>query len=344
MPSTEHRYTYLAKGKYWRFRHPLTGDVALPIAKGVLVYDQPKQAAWLARYADLLATVERRQSVKPVSTRSFAWLIDKYEQSPEFNRLADETQRSYRTTLKLLRSELGEVQFALATKGMLKAVRDDHQDTPRKAHKIKQMLSSLYSWAEEAGYVAAGFNPAATIKRIKRKGGEREMVVWSDEEIDLFLATCPPHVRTPVLIALYTGQRREDVAKMEWTQYQGNIVRVRQSKTKAMLDIGCHSVLRKHLDSLPRVAATICTTAAGTPFSVHGLSQALRRVVTATPGMPQNRSMHGLRYAAGSRMQEAGCDLAEIVAVLGHETHRMGLKYASQRQRASAAMSKLERN
>jgi integrase len=342
VPSTEHRYTYLAKGKYWRFRHPLTGDVALPIAKGVLVYDQPKQAAWLARYAELLAAVERRQNVKPVSTKSFAWLIEQYRGSAEFAALADETQRSYNTTLNHLKVELGEVQFALATKAMLKAVRDDHQATARKAHKIKQMLSRLYSWAEEEGHVGEGFNPASSIKRLKRKGGDREIVVWSDEEIELFLKTCPAHVLTPVLIALYTGQRREDVAKMEWTQFQGNIVRVRQSKTTALLDIACHSLLRKHLDALPRTGAVICTTAAATPFSVHGLSQALRRAVTSTPAMPQNRSMHGLRYAAGSRMEEAGCSVAEIESVLGHQTFKMALKYASQRLRAKAALEKLE--
>jgi integrase len=342
VPGTEHRYTYLAKGRYWRFRHPLTGDVALPIAKGVLVFDQPKQAPWLARYAELLAAVERRQNVKPVSTKSFAWLIEQYRGSAEFAALADETQRSYNSTLNLLKVELGDVQFALATKAMLKAVRDDHQATTRKAHKIKQMLSRLYSWAEEEGYVAEGFNPASSIKRLKRKGGDREIVVWSDEEIALFLKTCPAHVLTPVMIALYTGQRREDVAKMEWTQFQDNIVRVRQSKTTALLDIACHSRLRKHLDRLPRAGALICTTAAGANFSVHGLSQALRRAVSLTPGMPQNRSMHGLRYAAGSRMEEAGCSVAEIESVLGHQTFKMALKYASQRLRAKAALVKLE--
>lgn len=342
MPATEYRYTYLAKGRYWRFRHKLTGDVALPNAKGVLVYDQPKQSAWLERYAELLGTVERRQSVKPVSTKSFAWLIDQFLASAEFAALADETQRSYRTTCKLLKVELGEVQFALATKAMLKAVRDDHQATARKAHKIKQMLSRLYSWAEEEGLVAEGYNPASTIKKIRRKGGEREIIVWSEEEIELFLKTCPPHVRTPVLIALFTGQRREDVAKMEWTQFQGNTIRVRQSKTTALLDIACHPDLRKHLDGLPRIGAVIANTAAGTPFSVHGLSQALRRAVLATPGMPQNRSMHGLRYAAGSRMEEAGCSVAEIESVLGHQTFKMALKYASQRLRAKAALAKME--
>ena len=113
---------------------------------------------------------------------------------------------------------------------MIKAVRDDYADTPRKAHKIKQMLSRLYTWAQEEELGPDGFNPAAGVKRLQTKGGTKEIVVWSDAEIELFLANCPEHVRTPVLIALYTGQRREDVVKTSWQQFQGNIIRVRQSR------------------------------------------------------------------------------------------------------------------
>jgi len=41
-------------------------------------------------------------------------------------------------------------------------------------------------------------------------------------------------------------------------------------------------------------------------------------------------------------MEEAGCGVAEIEAVLGHRTFRMALKYASQRLRAKAAIAKVE--
>ena len=342
MARTELRYTYIAKGRYWRFRHKVVGDVALPNDPVIHWSLQPQQAAFMARYAELLAAVERRERARPPAKSSFAWLIDQYRRSAEFGELADATQLDYGRTLDLLRDELGEFSFALATKTMLKAVRDDHKDTIRKAHKIKQMLSRLYSWADEAELVPAGFNPAATIKRLKRKGGDREIVVWSDAEVDGFLAGCPAHVRTPVLIALYTGQRREDVVRMVWTQFQGDVIRVRQSKTTALLDITCHSALKRHLDLLPRVGVVICTTDAGKAFTANGLSQALRRAVADTPGLPNNRSMHGLRYAAGSRMEEAGCTVAEIESVLGHQTFKMALKYASQRLRAKAAMAKME--
>jgi hypothetical protein len=58
-----------------------------------------------------------------------------------------------------VKTELGAQPFRYTTKAMLKAVRDDHAATPRKAHKLKQMVSRLYSWAEEESLVPDGFNP-----------------------------------------------------------------------------------------------------------------------------------------------------------------------------------------
>ncbi len=336
------RYTYRAKGEYWRFRHKLTGDVPLPHEKGLHWSKQPERAAFMERYAELLAIVEARGAKRPPSRSSFAWLVEQYRRSAEFGELADSTQLDYGRTLDLIKDELGEVRYAAASRAILKTVRDDYVKTIRKANKIKQMLSRLYSWADENGYVAEGFNPTKGMKKLKRKGGEREIVVWSDVEVEAFLNVAPAYIRTPVLLALYTGQRRKDVANMTWQQFQGDVIRVRQSKTTALLDIACHSVLRRHLDMLPRTAVVIATSADGRAFTEQGLSEALRREVAKVGELPANRSMHGLRYAAGSRMEEAGCTVAEIESVLGHQTFKMALKYASQRLRAKAAMAKME--
>jgi integrase len=68
---------------------------------------------------------------------------------------------------------------------MIKRVRDDHSATPRKAHKLRQMLSRLYSWANEEGLVD-GYNPAAKIKRLKVR--QKAITPWSEDEIARFLA------------------------------------------------------------------------------------------------------------------------------------------------------------
>ena len=332
MVRTDLPYTYLAKGRYWRFRHPLTGDCRLP--------GDPSSAEFHAKYAELMDRVERGKA--PLAQGSFHWLIARYKRSAEFRSLKDPTQLDYGRTLDLLDEQLGDQPFRLTTRKMIKAVRDDFADTPRKAHKIKQMVSRLYTWADENDLVPVGFNPAATIKRIKPKGGAREITVWSETEIAAYLAIAPQHAATPVLLALYTGQRREDIVRMTWQQFQGEIIRVRQSKTNELLDVGCHPVLRAHLSSLPRRAITICTNKAGLPYSdADAMAGVVRRTVVRAD-MPDDRSMHGLRYAAGSRLEEAGCTIGDIQSVLGHRTYQMAVKYSTQRKRSSAAISKLE--
>jgi integrase len=210
------------------------------------------------------------------------------------------------------------------------------------------MLSRLYSWAQESELVSEGFDPAAGLKRLKRRGGERETVPWSDQEIGWVLQAAPLHLQTPIMVALYTGQRREDVVAMTWQQLQGDWVRVRTSKTRQLIDMACHPALAKHLEQVKKrskvvsLTGTICASQAGVPYSVNGLSGQVRRLVERLPSVPDNRSMHGLRYAAAARMAEGGADVAMIEAVLGHRRFKMAMKYASGRLRAAQGVAAMK--
>ena len=82
-------------------------------------------------------------------------------------------------------------------------------------------------------------------------------------------------------------------------------------------------------------------SAKGNQYNGNNLGSAIYRAVQAISDMSKNRSLHGLRYAAGSTMEEAGCGVAEIEAVLGRRTFRMALKYASQRRPWTAGLDRL---
>jgi integrase len=322
------RFTYVIGGKYWRFRR---GDLkaALP--------GKPGDPEFHKRYGELLAQSERK-APEP-DKESFAWLVARYRKSAEFNALRPLTRLDYDKTLDLIVAELGEQPFALTTSKMIKQVRDDHAATPRKAHKFKQMVSRLYSWAAEEG-LAEG-NPAAAIKRLKVRA--KAITPWSEAEIAAFLSTAPQWLQTPILLALYTGQRREDVVRMTWADYQGSIIRVKQSKTGEPLDIACHKALRSHLSSIKTAfGGPIARNAKGRPFTANSLSQAIRRQIGEMEGFPRDRSIHGLRYAAAARLDDAGCTLTEAVAVLGHRTYQMAHRYMAQRRASEAAMRRQE--
>ena len=301
-------YTYVVKGRYWRFRRG-TFNVPLP--------GQPGESRYHEAYSAFLAQSERK--TEEPDRASFAWLIKRYKASAEFKALRGPTQLDYERTLDLIDEELGDQPYKFTTRAMIKAVRDDHAGTPRKAHKIKQMISRLYSWADENDLVPEGLNPTEKLKKLKHRA--KAITPWSEHEITLVLGKADANLKTAILLCLYTGQRAEDVVTMEWSAFQGDIIRVIQSKTNEPLDIACHPVLRAHLKAVRnQFGGRIVRNAQGKPWTANAFAQALRGLVESIPEMPKGRSPHGRRYAAAGRMEEAGCTIVEASSVLGHRT------------------------
>jgi integrase len=316
--------------EYWRFRRG-TIDTPLP--------SHPGDPAFHSRYAELCELEEDRRAKEEKAPHTMDWLIDRYRASAEFHALAGVTQTDYARILEYVRKGMGPEPFQSVDRASVKALRDTFAHQPRTAHKIKQVVSLLYSWADQADLVEAGFNPAANLKRLKWKA--KPIEIWSDEEISMFLANCQPFMKTPVMLALYTGQRREDIVQMNWNDVQGEFVRIRQNKTGEPLSIPMHPELKKHLISIRSgFGGKIVRAADGKPMNANALSSALSRAAEAIVGMP-HRTMHGLRYAAAGRLEAAGCSVVEITSVIGHRTYQMALKYMRQRKDAEAAIEKL---
>jgi len=331
---TEIPFTYFNRKKlkagwkeYWRYRR---GDIDCPLP------GKPGDPLFHAKYAELQSAEDRR-AIKPEKDhRTIDWLIDQYLASEEFKALAGPTQTDYERTLERIRAGLGPDRYDEITRADVKELRDTFAKQPRTAHKIKQMVSALYGWADQEELLEKdGFNPAGNLKRLKWK--TQPIMIWSDEEIDLFLARCDPFMKTVVMLALYTGQRREDLVQMDWRAVQGGFIRVRQNKTGEPLEINIHPKLKEHLGGIRTdFGGKIIRTANGKPMNAGMLSSALNRAVAAVPNMP-HRSIHGLRYAAAGRLEAAGCTVVEITSIIGHRTYQMALKYMRQRKDSEAA-------
>ena len=332
MPVAKIPYTYVVRKngrEYWRFRRAGL-HTSLP--------GKPGDTEFHAEYARLLSI--GAQAPAAVPNDSMAALIRAYRQSAEFKALRAPTQLDYGKTLDLLESIMGPEPYRLVTAGMVKAVRDKFAATPRKAHKLKQMASRLYTWGQEEGLVKRGHNPAGEFKKLKVRA--TPIIPWSEEEITLFLAHAPTHLKTVVLLALCTGQRAEDVVRMEWPSFQGPFVRVVQSKTGEPLDIACHPDLRAHLEAVKtRFSGRIARAASGRPYTANGFAKAIADLGAKIPGWPGNRSPHGLRYAAAGRLEEVGVTPAIASSILGHRTYQMAMKYLAGRRNSEAAMKRV---
>src|SRR5262249_41037890 len=179
----------------------------------------------------------------------------------------------------------------------VRAIRNHMQErfSSSTADMAVSLLSSVWKHAVERLEIDLDNNPTHGISRVHEGGEGHEP--WPQELIERFAKDAPfAHVLALHLL-LYTGQRRSDVVKMKWSQFDGGAIEVKQQKTGEPLVVPCHSVLRDTLSRTPRNSEYILTGERGRPLKAEALSTAVRRRL-AKLGVT-GYSVHGLRKNAG---------------------------------------------
>jgi integrase len=322
------RYYFRFRGHRWTL--PTVGDPGFMAA-----YEACK-----ARIASGVLPVAPRVAFLP---GSLGWVIEHYLASDDYDRRASATKASDRHILDELRRHVGAGLLRDLRDRHVKAIRDHFRQTfsTSTADVALSRLSVLWNFADEHLGLDLGANPTLGIRRVHKAQREREP--WPDDVITAFEAHAVPELRLALLLLLYTGQRRSDVVRMRWAQFDGEAIEVRQQKTGEPLTIPCHARLKEALARLQRRSEFILVGERGLPLKPNSLSMAFRRTLRRA-GIT-GYSVHGLRKNAGVALADAGCDMREIMASLGHRTFAMALHYtkrADQRRRARSAIEKWE--
>jgi integrase len=135
-----------------------------------------------------------------------------------------------------------------------------------------------------------------------------------------------------------------DAARMPWAREpvrSGDMITVRQEKTKKPLMIPIGIELRAAIDAMPADRLTFITTMRGEPFSSSGFTNWFRARCQEA-GLPLGYSVHGLRKAMCRRLAEAGCTEKQIAAISGHGTLRMVQHYTKAADQVRMARSAIE--
>jgi integrase len=292
------------------------------------------------KYADLLRVRTMRHNAKAKGVLDIDGLIRKYEVSPEFISLAENTKRNYSRYLaaanRLIRGPDGSSPAATSINPRdVVQLRDKLASTPGAASATVRALGALFAWASRPEYGYVPTNPAARIATFKTKPHEQ----WPVELLEEALSDTA--VQLPVALLYFTGQRIGDVVKMRWNDVEGGGIRVFAQKTKSKLWISLSSELAELLDAAPKTSTHILTNAYGRPDS----SQALRHRLQAWAKARGHKVVpHGLRKNAVSALLEAGCSIAEVQSIT-RQTLQMIEHYAQgrdQRQIGRGAIIKLD--
>lgn len=244
-------------------------------------------------------------------------VLDAYEKSSNFRALAPRSQRDYRRHLKEIEAEFGDFPLeALEERGARRVFLNWRDkvgiNSPRSADYKFSVLARALSWGLDRGMIPV--NPCRRPSRLYQ--GNRSQMTWSVQDEAAFLENAPQHLHLALLLALWTGQRQGDLLRLPWSAYDGEVIRLRQRKTRASIAIPVGAKLKVALDQTERRADTILTTAKGKPWSEDGFRTSWGKAC-AKAGI-RGLTFHDLRGTAVTRLALAGCSTSEIATVTGH--------------------------
>ena len=165
-----------------------------------------------------------------------------------------------------------------------------------------KVLSSFFRFCE--GRDLIGSSPARGMKRLGTMTRDR---ILSDAE----LAIVWKHADAFVKLLILTGCRRNEIAKLEWSEVGADVIELPPDKTKTAmrLRVPITPAMRRILDDLPRRGCYVLKGAK--PLHVSG--------TTAGFGVAEHWTLHDLRRSFASGLQRLGIRFEVIEAALNHK-------------------------
>lgn len=315
--STYKRLADGTRATYWY--HRATGN-RLPGEKG--------SPEFLAAYLDA-------ERLTPRDTHNVNALIRDYLLSLHFTKKASRTQAEYKRMLKELETRFGTLPIKALESGKVKGLFLDYQEEigsnrPREADNRLSVMSAVFTRAQMRGVIKD--NPIRGFERIY--SSDRSDMIWLEGDIRRFMNGAPIELQRALILAIHTGQRKGDLIRLRWSDYDGDTISLTQSKTSARVTVKCTGTLKRMLDETPRQGPFILTRADGTPWFTLAdespLSDAWRNRMDAAGFYPKAWDdltkdekkgflhFNDLRGTAVTLLAEAKCSVPMIASITGH--------------------------
>lgn len=259
---------------------------------------------------------------------SLGELMRNWQRSTEWRSLAKSTQAIYVRAMIDLRDLDAELIEKITYKVLYRqreAIAQNPSRGPGAARSFAIGCAALFKYAKKAGETIAVPHPTdglATGLPVN------DLPAWTEADYALAVRALPECLRRIVVLARYTGQRRSDLIKMKWSDYNGTDIHVVQQKTGVELDIPVGPQLKADMAAwrgLP--TQPVLTRPNGLPWVGANVSKVLGRELDKIDGFPKGRNLHGLRKLCATTIAMNGGTMHQIMAVTGHQTPTMVLHY-----------------
>lgn len=276
---------------------------------------------------------------------SFAHLIDRYRNSPEFAFLRPLTRKGYEVYLRGFERAWGELQVAALSIAGIYAHRDGMAKTPVAANQMLSVLRTFLAWCLPRGHVKQ--NVAAAVQRLGTE--DRGTRPWPDAAYRFVIAHAPEDLRRMAFLGRATGQRRSDLIRMRPIDRHEQGIRLRIGKLREKAHwVPLTKADAAEIDSWgvePMVQYLI--SPAGKAYSGDHLNSRWNRWRESEDAKPiagLELSIHGLRATAVVDRRRAGLTHQEIAAQIGMSLQMVMAysRYADQEDLAREGMRRLE--
>lgn len=277
--------------------------------------------------------------------------------SPQWEALSANTKKTWGSALNKIEEKWGGVPLSIFNDSrMVEKIinwRDSRASTPRAADIGVDVLKALLRFGVERGLLKT--NVAAGIRKIY-KGGQREEIIWTEEDMKRFHAAALKYDRLPawdvLRFAALSGLRREDLATLNNEQV-GQFAIVKRAKKRSrggrrfatMPRIPELNALLEELSTRRRQEGVnaILVTGEGLPWHPDTMSKAIAEVrdlagivhVDEESGKSRKKHLHDARGTFATKLMVqtdlTDVEIADIMGWSPEEVARIRKVYVDQK-------------
>jgi integrase len=199
---------------------------------------------------------------------------------------------------------------------------------------VHKFLRGFFKWANANRYSDLDLS-AVIIPEKPAVSKQTEIVIWTDEELNIILSSEPNYELKPLIIfALYTGMRISELLGLKYSDidddgihvnrqyYRGNFVKPKMNKTRV---IPIHEKIKELVRVADKRNELVFHTKNGTPLDYHNVVRSLNRFYRRIDVTP--KKFHAYRATFVTRLCNNGVPIQVVSKLAGHENINVTSKY-----------------
>jgi integrase len=292
----------------WRFRHKGRAACYLPGVYG--------SAEFRTAYEEAMSGGSNMPAVPKAEYGTFDWLVEHYVRTPKWQKLAPISRRNLLHEMDRFRTDHGSKRVKNLRPEHVEALLARKAATPAAANRLLKLVRRLCRFAIRKGVIITD----PTIGAERYAENPDGFHTWTEDEIAKFeehhgIGSKP--VRA-LRLMLCTGAARQDVIKLGRQSTKAGRIAYRRGKTGGDVDLPILDELADVLADVPADQMLFLTHGQARPYKTESFGNWFRDQCVAA-GL-SHCSAHGLRKAGATRLANAGANVLEIMAFLGHRT------------------------